>query len=203
MVWRAFPRLFPATATLRRPQAVGGLPFIVAAYDTLYGRRPLSTAAVTLGVKAGCCDVVAQKLAQPGCELDVPRIAKFGVFCMFYAGSFQHLLYNVVYPRLFVRGSGVALALQMSAFDNLVHVPFLYLPAYYAYRGLLLGDGFKASMEKYRHEGLDVLPACWAIWGPAQCITFWLVPPNFRIAFAGAVGAVWEAVLSYKAPLHD
>ena len=60
-----------------------------------------------------------------------------------------------------------------------------------------LMDGF----NQYREEGLGVLKACWGIWVPAQFLNFWLVPPNFRIAFIACMGSVWEIVLSYMAPM--
>jgi hypothetical protein len=54
---------------------------------------------------------LAQKWAEPDAALDLQRIATFTFFCVGYVGSFQHLLFSRVYPRLFP-GEGMAVAVK-------------------------------------------------------------------------------------------
>lgn len=171
-------------------------------YDKTYVKYPLTMSGLTLGFKAGGCDIVSQKYSNPDCELDMPRIAKFTCFCVFYVGSFQHVLFNIVYPKIFV-GNGFKVAAQMALFDNFVHSPFLYLPTYYSFKSVVEGNSVKDGLSEYYEEGLEVLKACWGVWVPAQLINFWIIPKNFRIAYIAVMGSVWEVVLSYLAPMKS
>jgi len=154
-----------------------------------------------MAAKAGLCDVCAQKYAQPEVELEWLRIGKFMVFCVGYVGSFQHVLFNRVYPRLFTASSSFVAAVQMALFDNFVHSPCLYLPCYYSFKSLVEGDSVAKGLQQYSQDGFSVLTACWGIWIPAQLLNFWLVPKNFRILYIAVTGSVWEVVLSYLAPM--
>ena len=216
------------------------------AYDAAYSRSPMIVSGLTMGFKAGLCDIVAQKIAKANAHdpstaaprpsdhqpkpnnsdsptsslsfqggdhsanalegsLDFSRVLKFMSFNVFYEGSFQHVLYNVLYPRLFpVVGSSslFSVALKMSVFDNLVHTPFLYLPAYYAFKSVVVDETHALEgLREYYREGLVVLVACWTVWVPAQVLIFWKVPPNFRIATTAAFGTLWDVILSYMAPM--
>lgn len=169
-------------------------------YDRAYEQAPMMCSGATMAVKAGVCDTVAQKLTDWDAELDIARIGKFTLFCVGYVGSFQHIMFNVVYPRLF-RGTGMRVAVQMSLFDNFVHSPFLYLPTYYSFRNVSEGGSIADGFREYRDEGFGVLKACWGVWVPAQFLNFWLVPKNFRILYIAAVGSLWEVILSSLAPM--
>ena len=42
----------------------------------------------------------------------------------------------------------------------------------------------------------QTLPASWAFWGPAQLLTFGVVPPHLRVAFVNTVSLAWNSVMS-------
>ena len=184
-------------------------------YDSAYKKHPFTAAGSTMAIKAGLCDFIAQKLSNPSCDLDYFRAAKFSFFCISYVGCFQHMVFNILYPRLFP-GSGWKTALKKTLFDNFVHSPFVYLPAYYSYKGLIelqydsgnvTGSGVSAAvasgLQEYREKGLSVLYSCWGLWIPAQLINFAIIPPNFRILYNAAVGCLWEVYLSSTSPCQD
>jgi len=173
---------------------------VFSAYDRSYERSPIVCSGLTMAVKAGVCDTIAQKLTDWDAELDVARIGKFTLFCVGYVGSFQHVIFNVIYPRLF-RGMGIKVAIQMSLFDNFVHSPLVYLPTYYSFKSVSDGGSILDGLKEYSEDGLDVLKACWGVWVPAQFVNFWLVPKNFRILYIAAVGSLWEVILSSLAPM--
>lgn len=170
-------------------------------YDAVYTKSPMVTAGCTMGFKAGGCDIVAQKFENPEGSLDVARIAKFSLFCLAYVGAFQHIVFNVVYTKLFP-GAGILVAAKKTLFDNFVHSPFLYLPSYYTYKSMVEGGSVEEGLVQYRNEGMDVLKACWALWIPAQLAIFYVLPPNFRIVANAVVGCLWEVGLSYLSPLR-
>mmetsp|Transcript_91552 Transcript_91552/g.261668 ORF Transcript_91552/g.261668 Transcript_91552/m.261668 type:complete len:253 (-) Transcript_91552:129-887(-) len=169
-------------------------------YDAAYIKNPILMAGATMGAKASFCDIIAQRYEDPNCPVDWSRCGKFTFFCVAYVGSFQHLLFNKLYPRLFP-GTGALQAAKCALFDNFVHSPCLYLPTYYTYRSFTSHGSLTDGLTQYRREGYDVLKACWGIWVPSQFINFYLVPPNFRILFIAGMGSVWEIVLSYMAPM--
>mmetsp|Transcript_91550 Transcript_91550/g.261656 ORF Transcript_91550/g.261656 Transcript_91550/m.261656 type:complete len:121 (-) Transcript_91550:727-1089(-) len=102
-------------------------------YDAAYIKNPILMAGATMGAKASFCDIIAQRYEDPNCPVDWSRCGKFTFFCVAYVGSFQHLLFNKLYPRLFP-GTGALQAAKCALFDNFVHSPCLYLPTYYTYR---------------------------------------------------------------------
>jgi len=153
-----------------------------------------------MGSKASFCDLLAQWYEDPEVPVDWSRCGKFTFFCVAYVGSFQHVVFNTIYPRIFT-GTGPIRAVQCALFDNFVHSPFLYLPTYYTYRSFTSHGSITDGLQQYKEEGFGVLKACWGIWVPAQFVNFWLVPPNFRILFIAGMGSVWEVVLSYMAPM--
>ena len=174
----------------------------IALYDKMYERNPYTTAAGTMAAKSGGCDVVAQLLQDQTCDIDYKRTAKFSFFCTFYAGCFQHAVFNVLYSRLFP-GKGFTVAIQKTAMDNFIHSPFVYLPTFYVYKSVTDGRSCFDGLFEYRYCGAEVLKSCWALWIPAQFLAFYAVPPNFRILYNATVGCVWEVILSYLLPLKD
>lgn len=175
---------------------------MVQKYDQIYSSYPVLTAGSTMGTKASCCDLLAQQIEDPNCHFDLKRTAKFGGFCVFYVGMFQHMLFNKLYPYLFP-GTGLRVAIQKTFCDNFVHTPFVYLPAYFSYKSLTSGGCMTEGLYTYQSEGYGVLSACWALWIPAQFITFYAVPPNFRILWSAFVGSSWEVILSLMSPLVE
>jgi len=188
------------TAVLRKRLAIFIPGSLYAAYDRTYARRPITTAGATTGSKALVADVISQKCANTACEMDYVRNLKFGAFCCLYAGSFQHVLFNAIYPKLFP-GEGLSVAIRMTVFDGLVNTPFLYIPSYFAFKAWADGSTAKDAFDEYRSEGPGVIMRCWAFWTPATFILFRAVPTNFRILYVAVVGYFWEIVLSYCAPM--
>lgn len=64
-----------------------------------------------LRLYTGACDTLAQKWAEPDSELDFQRIVTFTFFCVGYVGSFQHILFSRIYPRIFP-GEGLGVAVK-------------------------------------------------------------------------------------------
>lgn len=172
------------------------------AYDIAYENNPYRTAGGTMAIKAGFCDVFAQKLLDPDCEMDYKRVAKFTIFCVAYVGCFQHAVFNVFYPCLFP-GSGWRVAVKKTMFDNFVHSPFVYLPTYYIYKSVVDKGTIVEGFQVYHSTGLSILRQCWGLWIPAQFIGFAFVPANFRILYNAGVGCAWEVLLSYNVPLKE
>ncbi len=173
-------------------------------YDVLYEQHPYRTAGLTMAAQAAISDIMAQKLVDADCDVDLERLSKFTFFCAVYAGCFQHAVFNILFPRLFP-GNGWKVALKKTLADNFVHTPFVYLPSYFILKSMVDKDRGTVllGMQEYHTAGLPVLVDCWSIWIPAQFVAFAFIPVNFRILYNAAVGTVWDTLLSFTMPLNS
>jgi protein Mpv17 len=86
--------------------------------------------------------------------------------------------------------------------DMAVIGPFLCLPIAYmvktAFTDELTVENVKLGLEKYvedvKFRGL--LFKYWAVWIPAQSLTFSVIPEHFRILFVAAISFFWMFILS-------
>jgi hypothetical protein len=86
--------------------------------------------------------------------------------------------------------------------DMAVIGPFLCLPIAYmvktAFTDELTVENVKLGLEKYvedvKFRGL--LFKYWAVWIPAQSLTFSVIPEHFRSLFVAAISFFWMFILS-------
>ena len=190
-----------STSTSTPPAA----PSLRQRWERLYDAWPYTMAGLIVGTKAVGSDLTAQIYEQAGnesFEMDVVRNMKFTAFCFFYVGSFQHWVYNVVFPRL-IPGTGLLVALKMSLLDNGFYSPFVYMPAYYSTKAMFAGQSPVEGLKEYRENGAEVLKALYSVWIPAQFINFLLMPPQYKIMYITVVGFFWEVILSHLAPMVE
>jgi hypothetical protein len=57
-----------------------------------------------------------------------------------------------------------------------------------------LQDGLNKYMEHVQFRGL--LTKYWSIWLPVQCLTFSVVPAQYRVVFVAAISFLWVILLS-------
>ena len=71
-------------------------------------------------------------------------------------------------------------------------------------QALAFGYGARLALRRYLADARrDLLAKYWALWTPVQCLTFGVVPPQWRIAFVAAVSFFWLIVLSSIAARSD
>ncbi len=172
-------------------------------YSYFYAKYPKSSAGLTMAIGAAGCDAFAQYIADPDAKImnyDHKRIAHFAAYNAVMCGALWQLLYNVYYPKWF-RGSHLSTSIQATIFDNFVQTPLVYLPSYYAYKSLAESRTLVDGMQDYRRDGVKMVFTCAAVWVPAQFITFFYCPPQYRILFNAVVGLGWDVLLSYLVPM--
>jgi len=115
-----------------------------------------------------------------------------------YQGCLQLFLINTLYPIWFGSGNDLQTVLTKSLFDNFVSGPLICLPLAYAMKGMILNSTVEESLQQcwneVRYKGLML--KYWAIWIPAQCITFSVIPEHLRILFIAFVAFFWLILLS-------
>ena len=64
-------------------------------------------------------------------------------------------------------------------------------------QALAFGYGARLALRRYLADARrDLLVKYWALWTPVQCLTFGVVPPQWRVPFIALVSFFWLLVLS-------
>jgi glycine cleavage system regulatory protein len=180
-------------------------------------KYPLAFGVVLSGFKTSFSDLLVQKVVERKEKIDWRRNAAFAAFGFVYLGGVQYTLYVPIFGRLFPNAAKFAakplrqkvkdvrglcnLGLQ-TFLDQCVHHPFMYFPAFYITKELVMGgkDGGKPDISRvltdYRNNMKEDLIALWKIWVPCTVVNFAFMPMHLRIPFAAGVSLLWTCVLS-------
>jgi len=177
---------------------------MLARINRLASAQPMAFGAATAAVKTTAADVLVQTAVE-GKELrqvDTRRTLTFTLFGGLWMGVGQYTLYCKVFEAM-VPGKTPVASAGKAALDQLVHVPLLYFPFFYAVDGFLQGawargvdTGVAHIRQKLSTELWPSLKANWSIWLPCSWIGFHFVPPHFRIPYVSVVSMVWTTVFS-------
>jgi hypothetical protein len=172
----------------------------LAAYRRASRRAPLATAFATCWFKGSASDVIAQTQLEKSERVDWRRNFAFGFFSAAYLGIGQHLVYNIAFTRIFGTSTDLITALQKVAADSAVHVPMIYLPLYYAFKAVALGEGEGTAMsglEQYCDDFWPVMTTYVSMWPVVHLISFTVMPVELRIGFVACVSFCWLIYLSH------
>jgi hypothetical protein len=177
--------------------------------------QPYTAAALTCGVKASAADFVAQRrhLSKRDGSLDeieidaegtqqelfeAPRNIAFLLYGAVYQGMGQELIYNHLYSSWFGSGTGPAVVAAKVAFDLLIQTTLLTLPVAYLTKAAIFRYSFAEGLRRYWEDITThgLLVKYFSLWGPVQCLTFSVVPEQFRIGFVATVSFFWLIILS-------
>ena len=123
---------------------------------------------------------------------------QFAFFSGAYLGVGQHFIYNVAFTRAFGKGTDLVTALKKVVADSTVHVPMIYLPLYYPFKTVMLGEGSAMDgLNRYRSDAPKVLPTYWSTWPAVHLCNFVLTPVELRVGVVAGVSFMWLIYLSY------
>lgn len=168
---------------------------------------PVTTAVLTTLIRTAPCDLIAQLYFEKRESVDWRRFWGFMIFGGLYVGVFQYYLYahviNVVnFTALTGIVSKTGTAVGVALWDQFMHSPLLYFPAFVLtlkiVEGIPVGDIIPAAFDKWKNEVMDVMYASCFLWLPAQIVNFYFMPPYMVVPFINAVGAVWVVWLSLQ-----
>ena len=177
---------------------------LASAYNGFCQTDPYQAAVLTCGVKASLSDTISQRSEiskqtsgvskQPYC---FSRNTAFILYGALYQGATQHLIYNSVYPQIFGSGTDLSTVAAKVLCDQLIHAPLVALPVAYLVKAAIFQVPLGDAMQRYVADARrDLLWRYWAIWTPAQCLTFSVVPEHLRIPFIALVSFFWLIILS-------
>jgi hypothetical protein len=169
--------------------------------------------------KTAAADLIVQTVAEGKTlsQVDWKRNGIFVVFGFVYLGGFQWWLMVTKYRQWFPTmdrfaklsfaekvkdTAGILDAGKMVLFDLMVHLPFLYFPAYYAVKEFVGGTSWNPlewiqdGVGKYKNNLKEDLTAMVKLWGPSDCVQF-VLPIHIRMPFRHLVSFFWTAYISF------
>ena len=161
-------------------------------------------AMLTMGIKYGTGDVIAQQAAS-GAGGDVNR-QRAGYFWAF--GTYYGLVNYTVFRALAHSPWPVRpwpKALFSAICDGLVHVPLSFYPQFYFVREVVLSgeqrsasEHFSVGLSKYRQNLWQDVAASAAVFVPVGIINFRYVPLVWRTPFCSAFGLLFPIIVSWQ-----
>ena len=83
-------------------------------------------------------------------------------------------------------------------FDNVVHVPFIYIPSYFMAVGAMQGETPRESLNALSSQWPSPsVTSSWAFWVPVMSVNFSVVPMAYRVQVVGVANFVWTVLLDY------
>ena len=178
-------------------------------------KHPLAFGVGISTIKTSASDLLVQVAVEKrdARDIDWKRNAAFATFGCFYLGGVQYALYVPIFGRLFPHASSFAarpwreklgdvrgmrgLFGQLSL-DQFVHHPFVYFPAFYATRELVMSEtpDLPGAMRSYRANMKEDLLAIWKVWIPSMIINFSFMPMWARIPWVAGTSLFWTCILS-------
>ena len=164
-------------------------------------------------LKTVCSDVLVQKRVQKRKALNYRRCGVFAVYGFFYLGAVQYLLFSRVYPTIFPRCAafaaapaaaklgdpmGAASVAGQILLDLGVHWPLSAIPAFYFCKAVGETGRPRGFLRAYGANWRADLAACWAIWCPAELVSFGALPIRWQVPFAALVYFGYTALVSFR-----
>lgn len=176
----------------------------VEVYTQLLAAHPLETKVSTAAALALLGDGVAQRaIAAP---YDKTRALSFVLFDASYRGGFQHQLFPWViehcrgeYLQQLLGASEATAtfaAIESTAFNQLVVVPIVYYPLFFAVTGAVQGLTTDQSLERARTQFFYLTVRNWSFWIPAQFCQFAFLELDWQVPYTCVMGLVWNIILS-------
>lgn len=175
--------------------------------------HPFAFGVLVSGVKTSLSDLLVQKVVERKEKVDWKRNAAFAAFGFVYLGGVQYAIYVPLFGRLFPKTAsfvakpfrekikdtkGIFGTMAQVFLDQAVHHPFMYFPAFYATKELVMKEepNLTRVMGEYRQNMKEDLIALWKIWVPATFANFFFAPMHLRIVGVAATSLIWTCVLS-------
>ncbi|KAH8060837.1 hypothetical protein JL721_9060 [Aureococcus anophagefferens] len=122
-------------------------------------------------LKTVCSDVLVQKRVQKRKALNYRRCGVFAIYGFFYLGILV---------------------------DLGVHWPLSAIPAFYFCKAVGETGRPRGCLRAYGANWRADVAACWAIWCPAELVSFGALPIRWQVPFAALVSFGYTALVSFR-----
>ena len=107
-----------------------------------------------------------------------------------------HVLRQATRPLRLGIGDAFCKALERTLANQLVLVPLVYYPAFFAVTGFVQGLSLRASWQRMRENYLPMYATTLRFWVPIQMIQFLFVPLKWQVSSIQVTSLVWNVILS-------
>lgn len=167
--------------------------------SNFYAEFPLQAAVLTCGVKASVADGIAQVRSRSGWDdIEARRNLAYVLYGGIFVGALCHYEYDVIFPLVFGTEHSLQVSVGEVLFDNFVSGPLVWLPPAYLIKAVVYDYSLREGLKKYKDDVTKngLLQKYWAVWLPAQSISFTVVPDHLRVAFMASVSFFWFILFS-------
>jgi len=131
-------------------------------------------------------------------------IAQYGLYVKLMAGRWFPQAASFAAKPLRAKladGKGLRDLFSQVLIDQVLHVPFVFFPCYYATKVGIMGDGelsavIPTAWKKWKTNFVEDVKASWTIWIPCNIINFGFMPMHCRIPFMAFCSMGFCVVLS-------
>lgn len=179
------------------------IPQLFHRYQDALQADPLKTQMSTGVVLAVAGDAVAQTTASEEAPYNVNRAVSFAGFDAVYRVA-QHYLYppmialcqgNIL--REFVPSFLPVAAVEQALFSQLVIIPLVYYPSFFAVTGMVQGLSPQETIQRAKDSFFPLMSRNLMFWIPVQFGVFAFCPnQDLQIPILIACGLVWTVILS-------
>ena len=190
------------------------LSLLVDTYSAALVDHPLETKVATAAALAVLGDAIAQQ-REIG-PYDRVRAISFILFDGAYRGGFQHWAFPLIIDSCqgetlqaavaSISLSGAIMdhqflfaAVECTAFNQLLVVPVIYYPLFFAITGAVQGLSISESARRARSRFTNLTIRNWTFWVPAQFVQFFFIGIEWQVPYTCAMGLVWNVILSAAA----
>eukprot|EP00931_Biecheleriopsis_adriatica_P122184 TRINITY_DN97193_c0_g1_i1.p1 TRINITY_DN97193_c0_g1~~TRINITY_DN97193_c0_g1_i1.p1 ORF type:complete len:212 (+),score=28.14 TRINITY_DN97193_c0_g1_i1:50-685(+) len=166
-----------------------------ACYRAWHKSHPYSTGFAVCFCKGVLAELIARKAI--ACEeLNERKVLAMALFSGFFTGCGYHLIFNVIFKRVWGSGKEVSTVMFKVAADAVIVFPFLYMPCFYFFDELILHGSLRAVPERWADEISSCMANYVKIWPFATLAVFTIVPVELRVSFIAGVSLTWLVILS-------
>jgi protein Mpv17 len=174
--------------TVTRGGAVPGW----AAYNEALDKNPLTAKACTSLVGWALGDLLAQIFISGG-PFDMKRFITLSIFGFIYHGPSGHYFYNWLDSK--IEGTDAKAVFTKVAVDQIFWCP-IFMSVFFAYLGLVNGDGFAAISSKIKNDLLSACQGSWKVWPIVHAVNFKFISTKHRLVFINGVQIAFNMFLS-------
>jgi len=128
-------------------------------------------------------------------KFSLPRFGSTTLFGGICGAFFNRELYNFLNHRL--PDDKPSSIIRKTAFIQAVYVPYFFMPIFYTFKTLVLGNSFSGFIGNLWQFENDILPINWFYWLPVTYGIFKIGVNNsdLMVYAAGIFSAIWFSVL--------
>ena len=162
-------------------------------YERILARAPIAVKTATGTLLGFAGDGTVQTLE--GGDYDVHRGIAFTSLAATWNGPCMHASFAML-ERSFPQSAGWRSLFPKLLCTQFFINPFVYLPLFYSWTGVVLGRSVEETLDKARREYWTTLRATWAIMAPFNVVNFLLIPVRHQTAALACVSFVYQVMLS-------